>query len=111
MSELLLWALNFIIVPGGASLLLEAVAPSAVMTYGSQRNCSRLVMVHWPTTGFLPNGLWSITLSTMGGVYISSFGSSWWEAIEEREKVQELAESFPVSFFGTDSCMTLPLPL
>ena len=50
------------------------------MTYGSHLNSSRLVMVHWPTTGFLPNGRWSITLITIGGVYISSFGSSYiWE--------------------------------
>lgn len=38
-------------------------------------------MVHCPTTGFLPNGLWSITFSTMGGVYISSLGRSWWEGV------------------------------
>lgn len=49
---------------------------SLLMRYGSQRNSSRQSMVHCPTTGFLPNGLWSITFSTMGGVYISSFGSS-----------------------------------
>lgn len=53
------------------------------MTYGSHLNSSREVMVHWPTTGFLPNGRWSITLSTMGGVYISSFGRSWMQGVEE----------------------------
>lgn len=43
---------------------------------GSQRNSSRQSMVHWPTTGFLPKGLWSTTFSTMGGAYISSLGRS-----------------------------------
>lgn len=68
-----------------ASLLLEDMVPSAVMTYGSHLNCSRDVMVHWPTTGFLPNGRWSITFSTIGGVYISSFGRSWMEGVEKRK--------------------------
>lgn len=39
-----------------SALLFEAIAPSAVMMFGSHLNSSRLVMVHWPTTGFLPNG-------------------------------------------------------
>lgn len=64
-------------------LLLEDMAPSAVTTYGSHLNSSRDVMVHWPTTGFLPNGRWSITFSTMGGVYISSLGRSWVERMDK----------------------------
>lgn len=56
---------------------LADMQTSLLIRCGSQRNSSRQSMVHWPTTGFLPNGLWSMTFSTMGGVYISSLGRSW----------------------------------
>lgn len=75
------------------------MAPSAVMTYGSHLNPSRLVMVHWPTTGFLPNGRWSITLSTKGGVYISSFGRSWMEGAEEGG-VRDMPRAFMMAHFS-----------
>lgn len=59
-----------------ALIPLADMHTSLLMRCGSQRNSSRQSMVHCPTTGFLPNGLWSITFSTMGGVYISSLGRS-----------------------------------
>lgn len=50
---------------------------SSFPAYGSQRKRSRWSMVHWPTTGFRPNCLWSMTLITSGGMYNSSLGKNW----------------------------------
>lgn len=55
---------------------LDDIATSATALYGSHLYSTSESMVHWPTTGFLPNGLWSTTFSTIGGVYISSLGKS-----------------------------------
>lgn len=52
-------------------------AMSSTAAYGSQRKCSSKSMVHCPTIGLRPKGLWSITLRTSDGVYNSSFGNNY----------------------------------